>query len=185
MNDKIWIDGDGWTSPKDYINEVLDFPQKGISFKDISPLLADMYMFEKCIDKMGWLVSKIPDYWIGIDARGFIFASALSVMHGGGVVMCRKAGKLPPTVFSHSYETEYGKDTIQIKQGSGTAVIVDDVLATGGTLQAVNHLARMAGYDTIDNLVLIDLLYVPRVITTMVDGVKEFDLEVKSLIQYE
>ena len=170
---------------KKYITEVPDFPKKGISFKDISPLLANSDMFEKCIDEMGWLVSKIPDYWIGIDARGFIFASALSVMHGGGVVMCRKAGKLPPTVFSHSYETEYGKDTIQIKQGSGTAVIVDDVLATGGTLQAVNHLARMAGYDTIDNLVLIDLLYVPRVITTMVDGAKEFDLEVKSLIQYE
>ena len=170
---------------KDYITEVSDFPVKGISFKDISPLLANSDMFEKCIDEMGWLVSKIPDYWIGIDARGFIFASALSVMHGGGIVMCRKAGKLPPTVFSHSYETEYSEDTIQIKQGSGTAVIVDDVLATGGTLQAVNYLAGMAGYDVIDNLVLIDLLYVPRVITTMVDGAKEFDLEVKSLIQYE
>jgi adenine phosphoribosyltransferase len=126
-----------------------------------------------------------PDCWIGIDARGFIFASALSIYFGGGIVMCRKGGKLPPTVFSHSYGTEYSEDTIQIKRGSGTAVIVDDVLATGGTLQAANYLAGTAGYDVIDNLVLIDLLYVTRVITTVGDGAKEFDLEVKSLIQYE
>ena len=99
--------------------------------------------------------------------------------------MCRKAGKLPPTVFSHSYSTEYSEDTLQIKQGNGTAVIIDDVLATGGTLQATNYLAGIAGYDVIDNLVLIDLKYVPRTFTTMVDGAKEFDLEVKSLIQYE
>ena len=162
---------------KDYITEVPDFPIEGVNFKDISPLLAEQEVFEKCIDKMGWLVSKIPDYWIGIDARGFIFASALSVMHGGGLVMCRKEGKLPPTVFSHSYSTEYSEDTIQIKQGSGTAVIVDDVLATGGTLQATNHLAKSAGYDVRGNLVLIDLKYVPRV--------EDFNLEVRSLIQYD
>ena len=180
---------------KDYITEVPDFPVKGISFKDISPLLANSKVFKEVIYKMGSLVgikpvdppfiTRYPDYWIGIDARGFIFASALAIHFGGGVVMCRKAGKLPPTVFSHSYETEYSDDTIQIKQGSGTAIIVDDVLATGGTLQATNYLAESAGYEVIDNLVLIDLLYVPRVITTMVDGAKEFDLDVKSLIQYE
>ena len=169
---------------KDYITEVPDFPKKGISFKDISPLLADIEVFEKCIGEMGDMV-EIPDYWIGIDARGFIFASALSIYLGGGIVMCRKAGKLPPTVFSHSYETEYGEDTIQIKQGSGTVVIVDDVLATGGTLQATDYLAGVAGYTVIDNLVLIDLKYVPRVSTIMTDGSKEFDLDVKSLIHYE
>ncbi len=169
---------------KDYIIEVPDFPEEGISFKDISPLLANEEVFDECIEGMGEMV-EIPDYWIGIDARGFLFASALSIYFGGGIVMCRKAGKLPPTVFSHSYGTEYSEDTIQIKQGSGTAVIVDDVLATGGTLQAANYLAGTAGYDVIDNLVLIDLLYVTRVITTMGDGAKEFDLEVKSLIQYD
>ena len=169
---------------EDYITEVPDFPVKGVNFKDISPLLANEEAFDNCIEDMGEMV-EIPDYWIGIDARGFLFASALSIYFGGGIVMCRKAGKLPPTVFSHSYETEYSEDTIQIKQGSGTVVIVDDVLATGGTLQAANYLAGTAGYDVIDNLVLIDLLYVTRVITTMGDGAKEFDLEVKSLIQYD
>ena len=107
-----------------------------------------------------------------------------------------ESGKLPPVIFSHyhgrgvaivtrSYKTEYSEDTLEIKQGDGTAVIIDDVLATGGTLQATNYLAGIAGYDVIDNLVLIDLKYVPRTFTTMVDGAKEFDLEVKSLIQYE
>jgi len=163
-------------SYKNYITEVPDFPIEGVSFKDISPLLANQKLFEECIDEMGLLVD-MPDYWIGIDARGFIFASALSMIHGGGVVMCRKAGKLPPTVFSHSYKTEYSEDTIQIKQGSGTAVIVDDVLATGGTLEATNYLVKTAGYDVIDNLVLIDLKYVPRV--------EDFNLEVRSLISYE
>ncbi len=164
---------------KKFITEVPDFPVEGVSFKDISPLLANEEIFGEVIVEMRNLLytKKIPDYWIGIDARGFIFASALSVMHGGGIVMCRKAGKLPPTVFSHSYKTEYSEDTIQIKQGSGTAVIVDDVLATGGTLEATNYLVKTAGYDVIDNLVLIDLKYVPRV--------EDFNLEVRSLISYE
>ena len=179
---------------KDYITEVPDFPTKGVNFKDISPLL-DSSHWKEVIKRMGDLV-QVPDHWIGIDARGFLFASALSYEFGGGIVMCRKVGKLPPVIFSHyhgrgvaivtrSYKTEYSEDTIQIKQGGGTAVIVDDVLATGGTLQAANYLAGTAGYDVIDNLVLIDLLYVTRTSTMMVDGSKEFNLKVKSLIQYE
>ena len=163
-------------SYKDYITEVPDFPEEGVNFKDISPLLANQKLFEECIDEMGMLVD-MPDYWIGIDARGFIFASALSMIHGGGVVMCRKAGKLPPPVTRKRYQLEYGTEWIEMKEGKGTAVIVDDVLATGGTLQATNELAKMVGYDVVDNLVLIDLQYVPRV--------EIFDLEVKSLIQYE
>ena len=177
---------------KDYITEVPDFPIEGVSFKDISPLLANNEVLSEVINRMGALIidvsegapgprasrgRKSPDYWIGIDSRGFLFASALAFHWGGGVVMCRKEGKLPPTVFSHSYSTEYSEDTIQIKQGSGTAVIVDDVLATGGTLQATNHLAKSAGYDVRGNLVLIDLKYVPRV--------EDFNLEVRSLIQYD
>ena len=169
-------------SYKDYITEVPDFPIEGVSFKDISPLLADDKVFRKVIRKMGHLVDAdfptvYPDYWIGIDARGFIFASALSVWFGGGVVMCRKAGKLPPPIASHKYKTEYSEDELEMRSGSGTVVIVDDVLATGGTLRAVNELCQIAGYTVIHNIVLIDLQYIPRV--------DNFDLEVKSLIQYE
>ena len=172
---------------KDYITEVLDFPIDGVSFKDISPLLANRKVFREVIYKMGELVgikpteppyvTRYPDYWIAVDARGFLFASVLSYEFGGGVVMCRKAGKLPKPTANYSYQTEYSSDELSMHFGSGTAVIVDDVLATGGTLKATNYLAKTAGYDVIDNLVLIDLKYVPRT--------KTFDLEVKSLIQYE
>ena len=172
---------------KKYINEVQDFPKEGISFKDISPLLADKTVFKKVIDEMGNLVAQtwmdVPKYWVGIESRGFLFATALSYAFGGGVVMCRKVGKLPPTVFSYSYKTEYSEDTIQIKQGSGTVVIVDDVLATGGTMLATNYLCKTAGYDVIDHLVLIDLKYIP--LTEQSTHLGKFNLEVKSLIQYE
>ena len=161
---------------KEYITEVPDFPIEGVSFKDISPLLADEGVFKSAITDMGRLV-KNPDYWIGVDARGFLFASALSIVYGGGVVMCRKAGKLPPPTEKATYALEYGTATLEMREGSGAAVIVDDVLATGGTLRAVNHLANKAGYDVTDNLVLMDLEYVPKV--------DNFDLEVKSLVRYE
>ena len=163
-------------SYKNYITEIQDFPIEGVSFKDISSLLANTEIFDKCIDEMGWLV-KIPDYWIGVDARGFIFASALSMMFGGGFVMCRKKGKLPPPTEQWSYNLEYGTATLEMKEGNGEVVIVDDVLATGGTLQTTNWLAEKSGYDVVGNVVLIDLKYVPR------DNI--FDLNVKSLVTYE
>ena len=172
---------------KEYIKEVPDFPIDGVSFKDISPLLANPKTFREAIYKMGKLVgikpteppyvTRYPDYWIAVDARGFLFASALSYEFGGGVVLCRKKGKLPPPVEEITYQLEYGTATLEMKSGSGTAVIVDDVLATGGTIKAVNYLVNNIGYDVIDNLVLIDLKYVPRV--------DDFNFKVKSLIEYE
>ena len=172
------------TDYKKYIDVVADFPEDGIFFKDISRLLADDEIFKGAIGDMGRLV-KNPDYWIGVDARGFIFASALSIIYGGGVILCRKEGKLPPPVQTHSYNTEYSSDVLEIKDldnfyrdvGHPSVVIVDDVLATGGTLQVVNKLCENAGYDVTDNLVLMDLKYVPRV--------DNFNLEVKSLVDYE
>ena len=163
-------------SYKDFITEVDNFPIDGVSFKDISPLLSDEKVFKNVIRDMGERV-RIPDYWVGIDARGFIFASALSIYYGGGVVMCRKEGKLPPPTRTYGYNTEYSKDVLELKEGSGEVVIVDDVLATGGTIQIVNKLAENAGYDVVGNVVLIDLKYVPRV--------KNFDLNVRSIVQYE
>ena len=172
---------------KKYINEVQDFPKEGISFKDISPLLSDRAVYKKVIDEMGNLVAQtwvdVPNYWVGIESRGFLFATALSYAFGGGVVMCRKANKLPPTVLSYSYKTEYSEDTLQIKQGNGKVVIVDDVLATGGTMLATNYLCKTAGYDVVDHLVLIDLKYIP--LTEQSTHLGKFNLEVKSLIQYE
>ena len=167
----------------DYIKEVKDFPIEGVSFKDISPLLADREMFRAAVIDMGRLV-KNPDYWIGIDSRGFLFASALSMIFGGGVVLCRKAGKLPPPVRKMSYKLEYGTSTLEMKpmdchpltESMPTAVIVDDVLATGGTLMAADELARSCGYEVQDSLVLVDLLYLPRV--------DNFDIEVRSVVQY-
>tara|TARA_B100000287_G_scaffold339874_1_gene326176 strand:- start:255 stop:749 length:495 start_codon:yes stop_codon:yes gene_type:complete len=161
---------------KQFIKEIPNFPIDGVNFKDISPLLADQQIFLSVIIDMGKRV-RLPDYWIGIDARGFIFASALAVQFGGGVVMCRKEGKLPPPTQTYGYNTEYSKDVLELKEGSGEVVIVDDVLATGGTIQIVNKLAENAGYDVVGNLVLIDLKYVPRV--------DDFDLNVKSVVEYE
>ena len=164
---------------KGYIEEVNNFPKDGISFKDISPLLEDEQTFRSAIVDMGGLYYDevgIPDYWLGIDARGFIFASALAIYFGGGVKLARKKGKLPPPTIDVQYNTEYSLDYISMKEGKGDIVIVDDVLATGGTLAAVNKLATEAGYDVKGNVVLIDLEYVPRI--------ENFNLGVKSVVQY-
>ena len=159
---------------KEYITEVPDFPKPGISFKDISPLLANNTIFTDSIWELGGLVDEKPDYWVGIDSRGFIFASALGNHFNCGIKLIRKAGKLPPTVFSYNYSTEYSEDTIQIKPGTGSVVIVDDVYATGGTMKAAENLCKSAGYDVIGKLVLIDLLYL-----------HDKDETIKSLVQYE
>ena len=93
------------------------------------------------------------------------------------VVCARKEGKTPGGFVTESYDLEYGKATLELQLGKGEVIIVDDVLATGGTLNATNRLAEKAGYDVVGNLVLIDLKYVPRV--------DDFNLNVKSIISYE
>jgi adenine phosphoribosyltransferase len=156
---------------KSHIEIIEDFPIKGISFKDISPLLKSKY-FKESIKLMGDMVNK-PEYWVGIESRGFIFASALSLEFGGGVLLCRKKGKLPPPVISHEYTLEYGTDKLEVKPGSGSVVIVDDVLATGGTMKAGELLLTKAGYTIVDKLVLINLKYLNNID------------DVKGLINYE
>jgi adenine phosphoribosyltransferase len=156
---------------KNEILEVVDFPIPGVNFKDISQLLKSKY-FKEAVVLMGEKV-ELPDYWIGIESRGFIFASALSIHFGGGLVLCRKKGKLPPPKIALDYQLEYGTDTLEIKPGRGTAVIVDDVLATGGTMNAAEELAINAGYNVKDKLVLINLKFLNS------------DHSVKSIIDYE
>ena len=166
-------------SYKNYITEIPDFPIDGVNFKDISPLLADQETFRSALVDMGSRV-RLPDYWVGIDSRGFIFASALAVYFGGGVVLARKEGKTPGDKVSVSYDLEYGNATLEMQKvgmGGGEVVIVDDVLATAGTLKATNELEEKAGYSVVGNLVLVDLKYVPRV--------DNFDLVVRSVVEYE
>ncbi len=166
-------------SYKSYIREVPDFPIEGVNFKDISPLLADQETFRSALVDMGSRV-RLPDYWVGIDSRGFIFASALATYFGGGVVLARKEGKTPGDKVSVSYDLEYGSATLEMQKvgmGGGEVVIVDDVLATGGTIKATNELAEKSGYSVVGNLVLVDLKYVPRV--------DNFDLNVRSVVEYE
>ena len=177
--------GDGY---KEYITDVPDFPKPGVGFKDISPLLADEQTFRSAIVDMGRCVdasNRCPDYWIGIDSRGFTFAAALAVYFGGGVVCARKEGKLPNAEHKVSYELEYGSATLEMQglpeEGIGsTAVIVDDVLATGGTMVATNKLAYDAGYDVVGNVVLVDLKFIPKVA-----GMGIRDIRVDSVVEYE
>ena len=160
---------------KKFIKEYPNFPINGVNFKDISPLLADQQMFLEVIVDMGRRVRN-PDYWIGIDSRGYLFSSALATQFGGGVLCAKKEGKTPGEFVSKTYDLEYGTATLKLQPGEGEVEIVDDVLATGGTLQAANDLAEGAGYKVVGNLVLVDLNYVPRV--------DNFNLDVRSVIQY-
>ena len=146
---------------KDYIREVPDFPKIGINFKDIQPLVADEEVFFDALYEMGQLidVDKV-DYFVGIESRGFIFASALAVMNLKGFKMIRKEGKLPDrnhVLHAVEYDLEYGSATIEMKPGTGKVVLVDDIYATGGTMEAAEELCKMSGYEVIGKLCLVDI----------------------------
>ena len=134
-------------SLKNIIRDIPDFPKEGIVFKDITPLLGDPVAFQKAINILkDRYAGKTVDAVVGVEARGFIFASALAYALGTGVVMVRKPGKLPYKTFQETYSPEYGTDTVEIHQDalvSGQNIIViDDVLATGGTLSATLDLIQ-------------------------------------------
>ena len=121
---------------------------------------------------MGTMVKTVPDYWVGIESRGFLFASALSLRFGGGVRLIRKKGKLPPVdLVTEQYELEYGIDIIQMKKGTGSVVIVDDILATGGTMNAAEKIVSAAGYSLLDKLVLIDIGLIESDIKSVINNV--------------
>jgi adenine phosphoribosyltransferase len=131
-----------------YVVDVPDFPQPGILFRDISVLLRERFTetidaLEQLFDSEAW--AEI-DAVAGVESRGFILAAALAERQGKGFVPIRKRGKLPPPVLELAYDLEYGTGVLEMKSGQGKLLIVDDVLATGGTLRAAADLAELAGY---------------------------------------
>ena len=134
------------------VREVPDFPKPGISFKDLTPLLADGKAFATTVDHIvAAYAARPPDQVLGIEARGFIFAAAVAYQLGTGFVPVRKRGKLPWTTHAEEYELEYGTDALEVHRdavGPGDRVlIVDDVLATGGTAAAAARLAEALGAE--------------------------------------
>lgn len=147
------------TDLKQFIRNVADFPSPGIVFRDIAPLLRNH--FEPTIEAMSGLLTARDwgqiDAVAGIESRGFMLGAALALKHGKGFVPIRKQGKLPPPVVSIPYQLEYGEGVLEMQQGSGRLLLVDDVLATGGTLAAAADLCLAAGYQVDILAVLIDL----------------------------
>jgi adenine phosphoribosyltransferase len=144
---------------KQAIRDVPDFPRAGILFRDIAPLLRDH--FEATVDALDALLSaeewQQVDALAGIESRGFILAAALAHRRHKGFVLVRKQGKLPPPVVDVAYELEYGSGVLEMQKGRGQIVLVDDVLATGGTMMAAADLCDRAGYQLTALLALIDL----------------------------
>ncbi len=163
-----------------YIDNVPDFPKPGILFRDVSPLLRQK--FSETIDAMSALFSNDEwaqvDYLVGIESRGFIFASALAYKHGKGFVKVRKPGKLPNVCATIAYGLEYGQDELQIQQGDGGKVIIcDDLIATGGSMKAAADLCQQVGYEVLGMACLVDLR-----------NLNDFEWQgkrVRSVIQYE
>src|SRR5438128_4737332 len=149
---------------KRYVRDVPDYPQKGIIFRDITPLLGDKRIFREVVDLMSraWATDP-PDLVAAIEARGFIPGAAIAVKLDAGFVPVRKTGKLPWMTVMESYDLEYGTDRLEVHsdavQPGQKVLIVDDVLATGGTASAAVRLMRKLGADVIGVQVLIELAY--------------------------
>jgi adenine phosphoribosyltransferase len=144
---------------KRLIRDVPDFPRRGILFRDISPLLREH--FESTIEVLDSLLTAAEwseiDAVAGIESRGFILGAAMAMRRGKGFVLVRKQGKLPPPVVDVAYDLEYGSSVLEMQCGHGRLLLVDDVLATGGTMTASADLCIRAGYEIRAIAALIDL----------------------------
>jgi len=167
---------------KEKINEYHDFPKKGILFRDFSPILKDPSALSYVIDELSkHFHTKNIDLFAGIESRGFLLASAMAVRYNKGMIMIRKAGKLPGKTVKQSYSTEYGKDTIEIQNNSITKgdriLICDDLLATGGTSKVTGKLIEKMGGKITGFAFIIEL--------TELNGIKEISkYNCKSLVKY-
>ena len=148
---------------KRFIVDVPDFPKKGIIFKDITPLLGDPVVTKESVKYMAAaFADKKIDSVAGVEARGFIFGALVASVLGAGFIPIRKSGKLPGATISTSYELEYGKESLEIHKNSINSnkkrvLIVDDVLATGGTSKAAADLVEKSGGKVIGYSFLIEL----------------------------
>jgi len=167
---------------KKKIRDIHDFPKEGIIFKDITTALGDPKSFKRIIDKLTERYADMKiDKVVGIDARGFILAGALAYTLGAGFVPIRKSGKLPHTTKKISYDLEYGSNTIEIHEDAITpgerVLIIDDLLATGGTMEAGASLVKQLGGEIVEIAFMIDL--------TFLEGKKKLkDHQVFSLIEF-
>ena len=164
---------------KQHIRSIPDFPKPGILFYDISTLLAHPKAWHTAIERLADLIRPHkPDVLAGIESRGFLLAAPLALALGTGFVMMRKQGKLPGTTVRHTYALEYGTDTIEIQQDAvhkgARVVLVDDLLATGGTMDAAVNLLETVG------------AVVPATIElTFLEGRKRLTPPVETLLQYD
>ena len=164
------------------IRDVPDFPKPGIVFKDITPLLGDGRTFRLALDAMADMCADLRvEQVVAIESRGFIFGGALAQRLEAGFVPVRKPGKLPWRRVSRSYELEYGTDSLEMHQDAlregASALIVDDVIATGGTARAVGHLVEQLGARVAGYAFLVELAFL--------GGRKRLDgYDVRSVIRY-
>ena len=167
---------------KKHIRSIPDFPKPGILFYDISTLLAHAKAWHATIERMADMLRPYkPDVLAGIESRGFLLAAPLALALGTGFVMMRKQGKLPGTTVRHTYALEYGTDTIEIQNDAikkgARVVLVDDLLATGGTLAAAVKLLEQVGGVVPAAACVIEL--------TFLEGRKRLNVPVETLLKYD
>jgi adenine phosphoribosyltransferase len=167
---------------KDHIRSIPDFPKPGILFYDISTLLAHAKAWHETIERMATIARKHrPDVIAGIESRGFLLAAPLALALGTGFVMLRKKGKLPGITVRHTYALEYGTDTIEVQQDAfqkgARVLLVDDLLATGGTMAAAVTLLEGMGAVVPASACIIEL--------TFLEGRKKLSVPVEALLQYD
>ena len=152
------------TDLKSKVREVQDFPTPGVGFKDVTPLLADAQLLRETVGELAeWVRSNNADIVLGAEARGFWIGSAIAIEAGVGFVPARRPGKLPPETVSASYVLEYGENSLElhpelIPDGS-RVVIHDDVLATGGTVEAIKGLVEQLGGVVVGACFIIELTF--------------------------